>query len=216
LGAPGTTIAEYQYDGRTYRTCKLVANGGNWDRTDFYYNTSWQILEERTLLTANKTTVATLPKHQYVWDVRYIDALILRDDNKDPSPNTSCTDLRDERLYYCQDANYNVTALVNSSGDVVERVQYEPYGKHTLYTATWATQVATVYSNQILFASYNLDAEISLYQVRYRQYHGSLGRWLQRDPIKYASSRNLGAMSSFDALASTSSSAYRCLVSRRS
>jgi hypothetical protein len=36
----------------------------------------------------------------------------------------------DETLYYCQDANMNVTALVAASdGAVVERYMYDPYGK---------------------------------------------------------------------------------------
>ncbi len=189
-GVPGTTVAEYQYDGRTYRTCKLVANGGNWDRTDYYYNTSWQVLEERTLTTASKTTVATAIKYQYVWDLRYIDALVLRDENKDADGD--CIDGTDQRLYYVQDANYNVTTLVDVSGAVVERVQYDAYGKHVLYNPAWsATQLATAYNNQILFASYRYDAESGLHQVRHRLYHASLGRWLGRDPIKFGDGQNM-------------------------
>jgi len=50
-GQPGTTIAEYRYDGRNRRIAKMVRKvvSGNerWDRTDYYYNRSWQVLEER-------------------------------------------------------------------------------------------------------------------------------------------------------------------------
>jgi len=37
----------------------------------------------------------------------------------------------------------------------------------------------------VLYAGYRLDPESGLYQVRYRHYHPTLGRWIQRDPIKY-------------------------------
>jgi len=40
-------IAEYRYDGRGCRIAKFILNVNNWDRTDYYYNESWQCLEER-------------------------------------------------------------------------------------------------------------------------------------------------------------------------
>jgi len=33
------------------------------------------------------------------------------------------------QYYYTNDANFNVTALVGTDGDVAERVAYDPYGK---------------------------------------------------------------------------------------
>ena len=38
----------------------------------------------------------------------------------------------EETLYYCQDANWNVTALVSAAGAVVERYMYDPCGKATV------------------------------------------------------------------------------------
>ena len=40
-------------------------------------------------------------------------------------------------MFYLGDANYNVTALVNMSGQVVERYAYDPYGTVTVYTPDW-------------------------------------------------------------------------------
>jgi RHS repeat-associated protein len=37
----------------------------------------------------------------------------------------------------------------------------------------------------VLYAGYRLDPESGLYQVRFRHYHPTLGRWVQRDPIGY-------------------------------
>ena len=37
---PDTLVAKYQYDGQHRRIAKLLPNGENWKRTDYYYNTS--------------------------------------------------------------------------------------------------------------------------------------------------------------------------------
>src|SRR6185436_6712810 len=183
-------IAEYQYDGRNRRIVKLKPNGANWDRRDYYHTQEWQVVEERELLnTASKTTAATTPKFQWVWDPRYVDTPILRDENKDGDGD--CIDGTDQRIYYAHDANYNVTALVTAAGTVVERYAYDPYGRAYVFTAAWAPQASTIYNNEILFAGYRLNPETGLYQVRNREYHPTLGRWAQRDPLKYIDSANL-------------------------
>jgi RHS repeat-associated protein len=43
----------------------------------------------------------------------------------------------------------------------------------------------------VLYSGYRLDPESGLYQVRYRQYHPTLGRWVQRDPLGYDDGMNL-------------------------
>jgi len=40
----------------------------------FYYNTVWQVLEERYNAAGSTSTAATDVRTQYVWDIRYIDA----------------------------------------------------------------------------------------------------------------------------------------------
>jgi RHS repeat-associated protein len=187
----GATIAKYKYDGLHRRTVKLKPNGANWDRRDYYYSCEWQVVEERELLnTASQTTVATVPKFQWLWDIRYIDAVLLRDENKDGDGD--CVDGTDQRLYYAQDANFNTTALLDTSGNVVERVLYDAYGRHTLYQVNWTTvHASTVYNNEVLYASYRLNPESGMYQVRHREYHPTLGRWVQRDRAGYVDGANL-------------------------
>lgn len=200
----GATVAEYKYDGRHHRIVKLRPNGANWDRRDYYYSCEWQVVEERERLNvASKTTVATVPKYQWVWGTRYIDEIVLRDENKDG--DADCIDGADQRLYYAQDANWNVTSLIDTAGTVVERVLYDSYGRHTLFNAAWsATQASTLYANEELFTGYRLNPESGLYQIRNREYHPTLGRWIQRDPMGYHDGMNLyeyaasGPIDSFD------------------
>ena len=58
---------------------------------------------------------------------------MLRDKNTDA--DGLCDD---ERLYYLGDANFNVTTLVDTGGDALERYVYSPYGVLTIYDATWS------------------------------------------------------------------------------
>ena len=185
-----TTVAEYRYDGLNRRIVKLIPNGSNWDRTDYYYNQAWQCLEEYAALnqsSVNKELVAGTHQAWYVWDPRYIDAPVLRGYNADGTGGL------EQWLYYCQDANFNTTALVDpASGNVVERYLYDAYGQVTVcdgsYTAiSWASSKR----NEILYCGYRYDPETGLYQVRNRYLHPGLGRWISTDPDGYADGKNL-------------------------
>ena len=110
----GSTIVTYKYDSLTHRVSETKGS----DTRDFYYSSNWQVLEERL----NGTTDT-----RYVWSPVYVDAMILRD--RDTDGNGSL----DERLYAIQDANWNVTALVNTSGVVVERNAYDSFGLATVH-----------------------------------------------------------------------------------
>jgi len=69
---------------------------------------------------------------------------------------------------------------------VVERVVYDPYGKAKFYDNAWANPSDTsAYANDILYCGYRFDSETGLYQVRYRYYHPTLGRWIGRDSIGF-------------------------------
>ena len=80
--------------------------------------------------------VASGVYEQYIWSPRYVDAPVLRDRDGDADPETGDLGVTDsgldERLYYLNDANMNVTALVDTDGGVVERYVYDPYGRPTV------------------------------------------------------------------------------------
>lgn len=135
----------------------------------FYYSDQWQVLEER--LGSNTTA-----DRQYVWGLRYIDDLVLRD-------STS------ERLYALQDALFNVVALTDDEGDVVERFAYQPYGESLPLNPDYTTYNGTTYQWTYRFTGRELDLETGLQINRMRYLHLQLGRWLTRDPIGYDGSK---------------------------
>jgi RHS repeat-associated protein len=91
----------------------------------------------------------------------------------------------DERLWVQQDANWNVTALVNGSGTVVERDVYDPYGKVTFLNASWGSLSGSAYAWIYLFQGIRLDPTSNLLGNRRREESLSLGRWTQIDPIGF-------------------------------
>jgi RHS repeat-associated protein len=112
---------------------------------------------------------------------------VLRDKNADA--DGLCDD---ERIYYLGDANFNITTLVNTAGDAVERYVYTPYGVLTVYDATWANIRSTSsYANAYTYAGRQLDAETGLYYYRSRVYAAQLGRFVSRDPVHYQGGLNL-------------------------
>ena len=158
---------------------------GDPDITYDYYYSGYQVVEVRK-------DEDTDPLKQVVWGLRYIHSPVCRwfDADTDGQNVVQHT--------YTNDANFNVTALVETDGDVVERYVYDPYGKPLFLAADWSLQengdvdgIASNYANEILFTGHRRDPETGLYVTLYRIYHPTLGRWLQRDPIGYGGGMGL-------------------------
>jgi RHS repeat-associated protein len=139
--------------------------------TELYYSKDWQVLEERNGSNA--------PVARYVWSPVYVDALVLRD--RDADGNGSL----EERLYVLADANYNVTALVNTSGSVVERYVYDPYGRFDVKDASWGTRANSSYVWVYLHQGGRWDATEAMFSFRNRDYSPTLMRWASVDPIGF-------------------------------
>jgi RHS repeat-associated protein len=165
----GTDIARFAYDGLGRRIKKEDVAGGK--TYDYYYNEDWQVLEVRR-------NGVSFPHEQFVWHPYYIDALAAR--FYDANTNGAVVE-----HYYCHDANFNVTAVVNASGTVLERYAYTPYGELTVMNASFSPISASTIGNSYTFTGREFDAETGLYHFRNRYYHAQLGRFVTRDPIAY-------------------------------
>ncbi len=185
----GEVIAEYRYDGLGRRTRKFAKQSAttNWDVWEYYYGAGWQVVQVRKDTVdrgSNPTTdpvLSTTLKEEYLYHPVYIDAIALRVRDTDSDGDI---DELDDPEYYTQDANMNVTALLDASGAVLERYDYDAYGKVTFLDASFQNPSGTSsHDNDILFAGRRLDLETQLYHFRLRQYHPTLGRFVSRDPI---------------------------------
>ncbi|NBB95650.1 MAG: hypothetical protein GVY16_07900, partial [Planctomycetes bacterium] len=138
----------------------------------------WQLLETRTADDVD-------PSEQYVWDIRYVDAPVVRFQNANTDGDYA--DAEDNVLYYTSDANMNVTALVDESGTVVERYAYDPYGERTVLDADFSADADGLsdVNNALGHQGLHLDTESALYYNRNRMYNAELGRFTTRDPLGY-------------------------------
>ena len=124
---------------------------------------------------------------QYVWGVRYVDDLVLRD------LSTGGGTLN-ERMYALQDANWNVVAAYNTSTSAVaERYAYSAYGVCLFLSATYGSLSGSAFDWTVLYTGRVLDDQSELYYYRMRYYHPGLGVFANRDPIP----QNGGAQSRY-------------------
>src|SRR5579884_4168059 len=109
----GVTVASYAYDGLD----RQIEINENNSLTVVYYSSWGRSVEEyqSTTLTARD-----------VWSASYLNALVYRQNGSGV------------RYYPLYDANWNITAWVNSSGVVQERYAYDPYGLVSVMSASWA------------------------------------------------------------------------------
>jgi RHS repeat-associated protein len=175
----GNLLKRYAYDG-LHRRVQETAGGVT---TDLYYSDAWQVLEERV----GNALSSPLPvgegsgvRVQHIWSPVYVDALILRD------RDTNGDGTLDERRWVVQDANYNVTALLDNSGNVVERYVYDPFGSVTVLDTNWTERPSgSQYAWRYLHQGGRFDATSGLYHFRYRDYSPTPGRWTSLDPLRY-------------------------------
>ncbi len=155
-------------------------------RTDFCSSASRQVVEGQR---AEDAGAAADPGvyAQYIWCLRYIDSPVRRDrdENSDGELN--------EQMYYVTDANMNVTMLVGNFD--IQRYRYDPYGRVEVLTGSGdpAPGEWEIFENEILFTGNRLNPETGLYHARHREYHPSLGRFMQRDPLGYVDGMSLYA-----------------------
>jgi RHS repeat-associated protein len=162
----GTTLETFSYDGLNRRVTQTASG----TTTDLYYSKDWQVLEEM---------VGGAATARYVWSPVYVNAMVLRD-FATGSPGTL-----NQRLWVQQDANWNVTALVNGSGAVVERDVYSPFGVVSVYSASWSSLGSSAYSWTIGYQGMRFDSLSGFNAADERWYSPTLQRWSSIDPERF-------------------------------
>jgi len=167
-----TTVAAYAYDALGRRITETYS--GTNTTNHLYYSPQWQVIEERQ----NGTGTSNV-SYQYVWGAANVDELVLRD--------TYSGGVKTQRLYAQQNANYDVTALINTSGQVQERYLYDPYGAVTITDANWNPRTGNTsnFGWQYLHQGGRLDSVTGWYGFRNRDLIPSEGRWAERDPLGF-------------------------------
>ena len=112
---------------------------------------------------------------------QFIDEVVMTSDVANAMGSFTLTDLR-----------YSVYAVVDASGGLVERYQYDPYGSRTVMTAGYVELDESAIGQEFGYTGRRHDAEdTGLMYFRARYYSGELGRFVSRDPLGYVDGMNL-------------------------
>ena len=96
-----------------------------------------------------------------------------------------------KNYYVASDGMGNVTAILDEDGNIVERRSYDAFGEMDCMTPDGTPVNISPTEVDVGFQGQIHDETTGLYQMGYRWYDPSLGRWLSRDPIGIAGGVNL-------------------------
>ena len=175
----------YTYDATGRRVSKVVddatANGGaGQTTTTLFVCSDQQVICEYTVAPTNTIDVNS-PEQQYVY-ASYIDEPILKDGTFATGTGI---------VYYHRNQQYSITALTDSTGTVVERYAYSPYGETTILDGVGTVLPATAFGNRYTYTGRRFDAETGLFYFRARMYSPTLGRFISRDPLGFVDGMSL-------------------------
>jgi len=167
------TIAEYAYDamGRRIKKTDSVAD----ETIYYYYSTDWQVLIEYD--DANNF------QRKFIYG-NYIDEPLIMDSNS-------------ENHYYLHNHLYSTVALTDANGTVLERYEYDVYGKFHVLDPNFSDDADNItdFENAYLFTGRRVDildsGSLTIQYNRNRYYSYNLARWLTHDPLDYVEGMNL-------------------------
>ncbi|MBI9019390.1 MAG: hypothetical protein JEZ07_19245 [Phycisphaerae bacterium] len=163
-------VVDYTYDalGRRIRKIDMPGHSTLESTTLYWYNNNWQVLAE---------TDETDSLERVFLYGNYIDEVLI---NQEVANSY--------QLYYqLQDYLYSSVALLDQNNAVVQRVEYDSYGKPTKLNDNFTTFNGTDPGNPYLFTGRRVDVldggDKVLQFSRNRMLDYETGRWLSHDPL---------------------------------
>ena len=139
------------------------------EKTTTFFWAGWQCVEEQDAATG--ATEIT-----YVWGAGYVDELCQVE-------RTAAHPLGAARLWVHCNVRFDVVAVTDASGAVVERRRYDDFGNVEFRDGAGAVAQASPSGLDYGFQGRRLDRESGLMYFRHRYYDPELGRFVQRDPV---------------------------------
>ena len=166
-------VAEFDYDTQGRRIHIISYDSVPSAATLYYYSDNWQVLAEYD--------GSDVQQAYYVFG-NYIDEVLVM-----------CRNSTD--YYYLHDHLYSPVALLSATGAVVERYEYDAYGKVQILTPAFSPLTSSQYGNPYYFTGREVDwfdnGNLLLQHNRRRPYSQYMGRWYTPDPGGYVDGLNL-------------------------
>ncbi|MFD0893559.1 RHS repeat-associated core domain-containing protein [Luteolibacter ambystomatis] len=172
----GSVLAVYSYDSRNRRVKSVVDGIGK----IFIYDNQWRVIEERLAETP------TIVDRQYGWNPFDRWDLIRR--------VRSTEGVESDELVFPLKDYFDPVALIDRSGSVIERYDYDAFGAEQILSASFEQKDESSYEWTFLFHAEFKDLETGLYNYGFRFYHTGLGRWCSRDILGEAAGSNMYCM----------------------
>ena len=96
-----------------------------------------------------------------------------------------------QRYYYSRNQQYSITALTDSSGNIVERYRYDAYGNTVILSPTGEVRDQSSVGNVFMYTGRYNHPEIGLMYFRARYYDPNTGEFISRDPLGYVDGMSL-------------------------
>lgn len=98
---------------------------------------------------------------------------------------------REDNTYYYHTNHLGSTMVISSNnGSTEESIDYDVYGKPSIFDTTGNAMSLSSINNLILFAGREYDYESNCYFLRFRSLHTSLGRFVQKDLLLFEDGMN--------------------------
>ena len=193
-GTTRVTVVLYTYDGTGRRVGKTLTYRGDLDGTEHYYYDGSKQIEMRQVLSGQEAVM-----RQYLWGTQYVDEIVRVDINGDYLSNNDCLGAADASYYYHQDANWNVVAVTDNTGAVVQRISYSAYGLPSMTDSSGRSRCAPTFgpsgnqphTSAVAWQGLFCDLETGHSYNRARTLDHRLGRFMQRDPLEYGDGMSL-------------------------
>ena len=156
----GDTRLEFNYDYLGRRFEKKVYENNTQTRHQLFVYDGFKQIAEYDALDSNALA------NTYLWQPVGLDVPLLRNGGE----------------FFVSDANKNIVALIDTTGQVTDTYLYDPFGKCTHSGSS---------TNPFRFSSEYFDEETGLVYYNYRYYASGLGRWTTRDLIEEERGTNL-------------------------
>jgi RHS repeat-associated protein len=172
-GSPGPRLKQYRHDALGCRVRTTDPSGV----TRHVYGSGAEVLAENAVGGTTETIL-----REFVWGgpgaPGFPDPLVLVDYTGAGGGTLGAP----QRFYLLKDVQGSVGALTVSTGQVVERFTYTPYGQTQITAADGTTpRTESLYGNPFAYTGQRYEPQTGLYHFWARVYSPTLGRFLQED-----------------------------------